>query len=270
MSSKADYIPVMAQIRDKIRETIEEDRTLYDEKDIERTGQDDGFIRRIISFHEGTKSLVDKASSTTVNCLKWRKENQINGIGCEAVASEIINSGRFEIGRDSQGRLYFLERIGLHKTLSAECFQLHVNVITYLFEVLYKADCSVFYFDVRGASLSSMDMVMIRKYIDLFTKCFPGICSKAFIFGVPALLSGCVSGIMRLLPEKHSRKAVFISKKEAETLIDNATEIIRLDHCPSLVEVCSQYQLSGEKVDSLTEYWSWVKNKCSKESEETE
>lgn len=76
-------IHLVSQIRDKFIETLNDDETAakYDERDINRVRNNDGFVWRFI---EDRKVDTDLLVSTTVKnlsvCLAWRKERGINDL----------------------------------------------------------------------------------------------------------------------------------------------------------------------------------------------
>ena len=76
-------IDIVSQIRDKFLETLtdEETKNKYDERDINRIRNNDGFVWRFI---EDRKVDADLLVSTTVKnlsvCLAWRKERGINDL----------------------------------------------------------------------------------------------------------------------------------------------------------------------------------------------
>lgn len=186
--------------------------------DVERI-RDDTWLAKFIEHHEGDIKL---ALNMMVECLVWRKTNEVSDIGESNINMSYMEEGLFfPRCEDKDGCRVFIFKSKKHSKGSRDSEELKRCVLYWLerLERVEKHTKITMLFDMDGTGLSNMDMDFTKYLINLFKYYYPDFLNYIIVYEMPWVLKAAFNAIKLLMPPKAVAKMQFLGKNDIKNYL---------------------------------------------------
>jgi len=178
----------------------------------------------IFRFLKARRFDIDVSMDMLINCLKWRKENDIRNITLDNVKSEIIKGKVLVPGYDKEKRFLTIIRVSLHfpSTSDKETME---KMVLFFMEICKsrldpKTETFSLIFDLSNFSLSNMDYDLVRYLLKVFSDYYPESLGVCLVVNSPWIFKGCWLIVKPWLDPVTSKKIKFVSRNHLDQIID--------------------------------------------------
>lgn len=251
------YDNVLDSVRNKVIEQLAENNELDSvyKQDLTKVREDDWFVRRFIIHNLGN---VELSVTQLVNCLKWRKYNQLYELEDNYFPQEMYRVGCifiYERTQSSHSTLYI--RLNRVKKIP----ELTETIKMFISHLLFKLDQQaaghgwVLVFDCQNAQYSNCDLEMAKHLIVTISKYFPTGLAFALAIDFPWILRTFWLMVKTIIPTNRRNLLKFCSKAEVELYIDK-------DRLPAYLGGESRRPYQGMLRDAIADQQLGVVNHC--------
>ncbi|CAL4059292.1 unnamed protein product, partial [Meganyctiphanes norvegica] len=194
----------------------------YNEQDIQRVNTDEKYMRRFLLHQQHNH---EKALRMAINVLKWRKENDLNGITQDSIPIDFFKAGVLYIhNRDKDGaKMLILQASKYVKGVYDPEHQ--KKYLIYLLEKLdreEKGERITLFFDMKDIGMNNMDMEFIQYLIQVLSDFYPYFLNYIIVFKLPWIMNAVWRVVQGLLPAEASQIIKFLDE-------NNLSEYVRPD-----------------------------------------
>ncbi|KAI1294658.1 hypothetical protein HDE_05685 [Halotydeus destructor] len=206
-----------ANIIKNVRFLVEQkcDNFEFELSELDMVYRDDWYVNAFIEDNDGD---ADKAADAILKALVYRKKYQVYKIQAKELPMEMFH-WNMRTGRDICGKKLIWVNFGCYRKIP-ELLDIALKVEFVLSTIDFNAhEKYAIFADLRGLSLQSLDMRLIRKTSSMVTTCFPGLNDHMYIFGLPLTLTAVIKTLVNMLPSRYMNQVTFLTLAEAKARV---------------------------------------------------
>lgn len=208
---------ILTNTQDYVWQKILPAKELYNEEDIKKIDSNNWFIRRFVidSMEAGAKDVVTTAGDAIIECMKWRKEVNIDKIlKGDQIPKELLEKGVYEI--DEEEKL-MIQRCKKFKNIK-EFNSINKMMTIYFWEkfdrLVGDSGAGKMIANLEGAGVDNLDIEFATLTTTIYTKYYPGILGHLIYYEATWYLKPPLAIITALMPERISKRITRVSKQE--------------------------------------------------------
>ncbi|CAH1772621.1 unnamed protein product [Owenia fusiformis] len=197
---------------------------VYDPRDVNRIETDDAYCRCFLRTLT-SKGDVEKALPVMDECLKFRKEWEINDLNENSFPAEIWERNAvYYKGHTKDGNKILYINLKENDKKDDEARKMIQKFIAYHFNLHHRETpekMAVVLIDMEGASTGNMDMNSVKFIITCFKIYFPAYLDYMLQYDMPFILTAAWKVISALLNKEQAAKIRMIKKGEMKNYLDD-------------------------------------------------
>jgi len=193
---------------------------VYSPVDVERVRCVDDYVTCFLNHQHDD---IDKAAAMIDASLRWRKELDLNGLSDASFPRQLHESGAiFYHNRDKEGHQILHIHVSKHKKSSETNLIIRKYMAWQIDRVLSKkpGERIAVIFDMSDASLSNVDVDLVKFQIACFTTYFPSSLAYILLFEMPWVLNAIWNLIKKLLTAEQQKFVIMVKKHHMTKYID--------------------------------------------------
>lgn len=232
---------LVAQLREKFLQTLEEEKDNYHEEDVKKIAEDDWFVKR---FLIARSRKVDDALSMIIEAFKWRKSEGIRDLKANYFPDDMFKlSQMFVYTKDKEGNLtvYFRVKyiIKIHELVPT--MKKFGNYLLYLLDEVTNGNGITAVADFQGTGIQNAEIDLLFYAITTLRNYFPAGINHIIIVDLPWILRACWGMAKSWVPENRRKLVEFITRKQL-------TDYIEIDNIPDFMGGTCKVPYAGSKV----------------------
>ncbi|KAI1303742.1 hypothetical protein HDE_02060 [Halotydeus destructor] len=241
---------------DAVRLRLEEKCRHFDFEAVElaKVSQDDPYVNAFLVDNNGD---TEETATAILKALVYRKKYQVYNVKDSDLPMEMF-AWNSKVGRDMNGKMVVWTNAGCYRNMpELTDVSVMVDLKAYggHFERHEKCDA---YLDLTGVSFKSINTRLSRKLSSMVATCFPNIFDHMYICGLPVILTTMIKAMVKVLPERYSRRTSFITVEEAKARVSGLKSLLQPEGS-NIRQVLLRQNVPEARIENLVETFESAK-----------